>query len=128
MTLDTDAAVQQSPGPSSSQQVDLSRLSLEQLERLKEKAREKQWEDEWWKLYMKKEEERKSKLIKEYQGKEKEVIIEYNITLTRCERLSCLNSMRGVISDVGMLMLGARGPSSSRRQHAGCPGDVTSAA
>lgn len=64
--------------------MDLSKLSLEQLERLKEKAREKQWEDEWWKMYMKKEEERKSKIIREYQGKEKEVITAYNITLKRC--------------------------------------------
>lgn len=63
--------------------MDLSKLSLEQLERLKEKARERQWEDEWWKMYMKKEEERKIKLAKEHAGKEKEVISEFNITLTR---------------------------------------------
>ena len=34
-------------------------------------------------MYMKKEAERKSKLAKEHAGKEKEVISEFNITLTR---------------------------------------------
>eukprot|EP00878_Enallax_costatus_P007175 GHUV01007519.1.p1 GENE.GHUV01007519.1~~GHUV01007519.1.p1 ORF type:complete len:671 (+),score=160.19 GHUV01007519.1:272-2284(+) len=82
-SLAQSAAHQQSASANSSQQVDLSKLSLEQLERLKELARERQWEEEWWKMYMKKEAERKSKLAKEHAGKEKEVISEFNITLTR---------------------------------------------
>lgn len=69
--------------------VDLSKLTLEQLERLKEKAREKQWEDEWWKLYQKKESERREKVAASYRHKEKTTISMYNITLTRCGRAVC---------------------------------------
>uniref|UniRef100_A0A383W3X9 Nucleotide-diphospho-sugar transferase domain-containing protein n=1 Tax=Tetradesmus obliquus TaxID=3088 RepID=A0A383W3X9_TETOB len=77
------------PGASPQQQlitgkhVDLSKLTLEQLERLKEKAREKQWEDEWWKLYQKKENERREKVAASYRSKEKTTISMYNMTLTR---------------------------------------------
>jgi hypothetical protein len=77
------------PGASPQQQlmtgkhVDLSKLTLEQLERLKEKAREKQWEDEWWKLYQKKEDERREKVAASYRSKEKTTISMYNMTLTR---------------------------------------------
>jgi hypothetical protein len=77
------------PGASPQQQlitgkhVDLSKLTLEQLERLKEKAREKQWEDEWWKLYQKKETERREKVAATYRSKEKTTISMYNMTLTR---------------------------------------------
>eukprot|EP00882_Tetradesmus_deserticola_P025734 GHRQ01028293.1.p1 GENE.GHRQ01028293.1~~GHRQ01028293.1.p1 ORF type:complete len:344 (+),score=91.62 GHRQ01028293.1:276-1307(+) len=77
------------PGASPQQQlvtgkhVDLSKLTLEQLERLKEKAREKQWEDEWWKLYQKKEDERRVKMAASHRSKEKSTISMFNITLTR---------------------------------------------
>jgi hypothetical protein len=63
--------------------IDLSKLSLEQLERLREKAREKQWEDEWWKSFVKAEDEKKAKDEKEWKQKEKQTISQYNITLTR---------------------------------------------
>jgi hypothetical protein len=63
--------------------IDLSKLSLEQLERLREKAREKQWEDEWWNSYMKYESDKKAAQEKEHQEKEKKTISKYNITLTR---------------------------------------------
>jgi hypothetical protein len=77
------------PGASPHQQlmtgkhVDLSKLTLEQLERLKEKAREKQWEDEWWKLYQKNENQRREKVAASYRSKEKTTISIYNMTLTR---------------------------------------------
>jgi hypothetical protein len=63
--------------------IDLSKLSLEQLERLREKAREKQWEDEWWNSYVKYETDKKAKDEKDYKQKEKQTISQYNITLTR---------------------------------------------
>lgn len=63
--------------------IDLSKLSLEQLERLREKAREKQWEDEWWNSYVKYETDKKAAQEKEYKQKEKQTISQYNITLTR---------------------------------------------
>lgn len=63
--------------------IDLSKLSLEQLERLREKAREKQWEDEWWNSYVKFETDKKAAQEKEYKQKDKQTISQYNITLTR---------------------------------------------
>lgn len=63
--------------------IDLSKLSLEQLEQLREKAREKQWEDEWWASYVKQEEEKKVTQDKEVAQKDKATISQYNMTLTR---------------------------------------------
>jgi hypothetical protein len=63
--------------------IDLSKLSLEQLERLREKAREKQWEDEWWASYVKQETDKKEAQDKESKQKDKQTISQYNITLTR---------------------------------------------
>ena len=63
--------------------IDLTKLTLEQLERLREKAREKQWEDEWWNSYMKYETDKKAAFDKEYKQKEKQTISQYNYTLTR---------------------------------------------
>lgn len=63
--------------------IDLSKLSLEQLERLREKAREKQWEDEWWASYVKQESDKKTAQDKEVAQKDKATISQYNMTLTR---------------------------------------------
>lgn len=63
--------------------IDLSKLSLEQLERLREKAREKQWEDEWWASYVQQESDKKTAQDKEVAQKDKATISQYNMTLTR---------------------------------------------
>lgn len=64
--------------------IDLSKLSLEQLERLREKAREKQWEDDWWNSYVKYETDKKAAQDKEWKAKEKQTISQFNLTLSRC--------------------------------------------
>jgi hypothetical protein len=69
--------------------VDLSKLSMQQLERLKERAREKQWEDEWWRMFVKKEAEKRARDAASSRSRERESIAAHNISLTKCVDCMC---------------------------------------
>ena len=75
--------IEQQGGPPDAAVAGSPALTPEEIEAQRAKAREKQWEDEWWRQYQKAEKERKARQEKEAKEREASLIKHFNHTLTR---------------------------------------------